>query len=35
MRGIDRRDARGIVKDRIDKVLEKWRLDPKDIDVPE
>ena len=28
MRGVDRRDARGIVKDRIDEVLEEWRQHP-------
>lgn len=27
MRGVDRRDARGIIKDRIDQILEKWRQD--------
>jgi len=35
MRGFDRRDARGIVKDRIDEVLEKWRGEPNDSDVTE
>jgi len=35
MRGFDRRDARGIVKDRIDEVLEKWRGEPSDSDVTE
>jgi hypothetical protein len=29
MRGVDRRDARGIVKDKIDDVLEKWRQGPR------
>ena len=35
MRGVDRRDARGIVKDKIDDVSEKWRQDPEDIGASE
>ena len=35
MRGFDRRDARGIVKDRIDEVLEKWQGEPNDSELTE
>jgi len=33
MRGFDRKEARGIVRDRIDEVLEKWRGDPNESDA--